>query len=58
MMKSVKSAKSAVRVAALYLPALITAAFAFRAWSAGHIMPAALLATLCCSLALLAIAME
>ncbi|EEU7751230.1 hypothetical protein HED96_004706 [Salmonella enterica] len=53
-----KSAKSAARVVALYLPALIIAAFAFRVWSAGHIMPAALLTTLSCSLAILAIAME
>ncbi|EEB7433339.1 hypothetical protein GJX23_25160 [Salmonella enterica] len=53
-----KSAKSAVRAVALYLPALIIAAFAFRVWSAGHIMPAALLTTPCCTLTLLAIAVE
>ncbi|AXC70848.1 hypothetical protein DRK59_17105 [Salmonella enterica subsp. diarizonae] len=53
-----KSAKSAIKVVAQYLPALITAVFAFRIWSAGHIMSAALLTTLCCFLALLAIAME
>ncbi|EDQ3855683.1 TPA: hypothetical protein R3975_003323 [Salmonella enterica subsp. enterica serovar Muenchen] len=53
-----KLAKSAIKVVAQYLPALITAVFAFRVWSAGHIMSAALLTILCCFLALLAIAME
>lgn len=50
--------KSAIRKVCLYLPALITAFFAYRVWSAGNIMPAALLTTLCCTLAFLAVAME
>lgn len=48
----------ATRKVCLYLPVLLTAFFAFRIWSAGHIMPAALLTTLCASLAFLAIAVE
>ncbi|HAF1609378.1 TPA: hypothetical protein G8M64_003676 [Salmonella enterica] len=47
-----------IRKVCLYLPVLLTASFAFRVWSAGHIMPAALLTTLCASLAFLAIAVE
>lgn len=53
-----KSVKSTIRVASLYLPSVVTAAFAFRVWSAGDIMQAALLTTLFCILVLLAIAME
>ncbi|EEH4119157.1 TPA: hypothetical protein G8S40_001936 [Salmonella enterica] len=49
---------SVIRKVCLYLPALITAFFAFRVWNAGHIMPAALLTTLCCTLAFVAIAVE
>ncbi|EJC8750136.1 hypothetical protein QY625_005260 [Salmonella enterica] len=50
--------ESVIRKVCLYFPALVTAFLAFRVWSAGHIMPAALLTTLCCTLAFAAIAME
>ncbi|HGG4727783.1 TPA: hypothetical protein ACJGTR_001919 [Salmonella enterica subsp. enterica serovar Hvittingfoss] len=53
-----KSAKYTVRAIALYLSTFITTVFAFRVWSERHVMSAALLTTLCCSLALLAITME
>lgn len=47
-----------IRTVCLHLPVLLTTFFAFRIWSAGHIMPATLLTTLCASLAFLAIAVE
>ncbi|EHI5301723.1 hypothetical protein J9R20_004787 [Salmonella enterica] len=50
--------RSVIRKACLYLPVLLTTFFAFRVWSAGHIMPAALLTTLSAALAFLAIAVE
>lgn len=50
--------ETAIRKVCLYFPVLVTAILAFRVWNAGHIMPAALLTTLCASLAFLAIAVE
>ncbi|HFZ8352779.1 TPA: hypothetical protein ACIO89_005226 [Salmonella enterica subsp. enterica serovar Java] len=50
--------KSAIRKVCLYLPALVVAILAFRVWSTGHIMPAALLTTLSATLAFLALAVE
>lgn len=50
--------ESVIRKVCLYFPVLVTAFLAFRVWNAGHIMPAALLTTLCASLAFLVIAVE
>lgn len=50
--------ESVIRKVCLYFPVFVTALLAFREWNAGHIMPAALLTTLCASLAFLAIAVE
>lgn len=50
--------ETVIRKVCLYFPVLVTALLAFRVWNAGHIMPAALLTTLCASLAFLAIAVE
>ncbi|MDJ6542838.1 hypothetical protein LEC33_18555 [Salmonella enterica] len=47
---------SFIRKVCLYFPVPVTAVLAFRVWNAGHIMPTALLTTLCCTLAFVAIA--
>lgn len=47
-----------IRKVCLYFPALVTALLAFRVWNAGHITSAALLTSLCCTLAFVAIATE
>ncbi|EKJ5694525.1 hypothetical protein PJO24_004745 [Salmonella enterica] len=50
--------RKVIRKVSLYFPAFVTAFLAFRVWDVGHIMPAALLTTLCCILSLVAIAVD
>ncbi|EDU8207598.1 hypothetical protein ACOIPX_005354 [Salmonella enterica] len=47
-----------IRKVCLYFPTLVTVLLAFRVWNAGHITSAALLTSLCCTLAFVAIATE